>query len=96
MSNNHLFGPSHPRSLIPELSRQFFQQGWCSGNSGGISVRQGNNIYMAPAEVQKERLEHDDLFVLKPDGSTSQAPPAEKKLTLSQSAPLFMNAYKGN
>ena len=53
-------------------------------------------IYVAPSGVQKERLEAEDLFVLKNDGSISQSPPADRKLTLSQCTPLFMNAYKGN
>lgn len=54
-----------------------------------------NMLYVAPSGVQKERLEADDLFVLKLDGSISQAPPMDRKLTLSQCTPLFMNAYKG-
>jgi methylthioribulose-1-phosphate dehydratase len=94
-NNEHLFQPNHPRRLIPELCRHFYDQGWFSGTGGGISIKQGNNIYVAPSAVQKERLEPNDLFILKPDGSVSQSPPAEKNLTLSQCTPLFMNAYKG-
>lgn len=52
-------------------------------------------IYVAPSGVQKERLDASDLFVLKNDGSVSQYPPQERKLTLSQCTPLFMNAFKG-
>ena len=52
-------------------------------------------IYVAPSGVQKERLDASDLFVLKSDGSVSQYPPQERKLTLSQCTPLFMNAFKG-
>ena len=52
-----------------------------------------DKIYVAPSGVQKERLKPDDLFVLNADGSVSQNPPDEKKLSLSQCTPLFMNAY---
>ena len=50
---------------------------------------------MAPSAVQKERLEPDDLFILKADGSIMQSPAAEKNLKLSQCTPLFMNAFTG-
>ena len=40
-------------------------------------------------------MDANDLFILKPDGSVTQTPPADRKLTLSQCTPLFMNAYKG-
>jgi methylthioribulose-1-phosphate dehydratase len=93
--SNHLFHAEHPRRLIPELCQQFYDQGWFSGTGGGISIKQGGIIYVAPSGVQKERLEPSDLFTLKPDGAVSQSPPPEKKLTLSQCTPLFMNAYKG-
>jgi methylthioribulose-1-phosphate dehydratase len=89
-----LFHPGHPRRLIPELCRHFYHQGWFTGTGGGISIKQGANIYVAPSAVQKERLEADDLFVLKADGSVSQSPAESKKLHLSQCTPLFMNAYK--
>ncbi|TNN46933.1 Methylthioribulose-1-phosphate dehydratase [Liparis tanakae] len=31
----------HPRVLIPELCRLFYQLGWVTGTGGGISVRRG-------------------------------------------------------
>lgn len=31
----------HPRVLIPELCRLFYQLGWVTGTGGGISLRQG-------------------------------------------------------
>ncbi len=54
-------------------------------------------IYIAPSGVQKERLVPRDLFTLDEDGAiVSDAPnKAEKKLSLSQCTPLFMNAYLG-
>lgn len=92
-SAQDLFHALHPRRLIPELCHLFYHQGWFSGTGGGISIKQGSNIYVAPSGVQKERLEHDDLFLLKADGSIAQSPPQEKNLSLSQCTPLFMNAY---
>ncbi len=57
-------------------------------------MKQGANIYLTACGAQKERLEPDDLFVLKPDGTVSQHPPEGRKLILSTVAPIFMNAYK--
>lgn len=31
----------HPRLLIPELCRLFYQLGWVTGTGGGISLRRG-------------------------------------------------------
>eukprot|EP00094_Tigriopus_californicus_P005228 TCALIF_05041-PA protein Name:"Similar to AGAP000470 Probable methylthioribulose-1-phosphate dehydratase (Anopheles gambiae)" AED:0.14 eAED:0.14 QI:199/0.75/0.6/1/1/1/5/0/447 len=93
-SAQDLFHALHPRRLIPELCHLFYHQGWFSGTGGGVSIKQGSNIYVAPSGVQKERLEHDDLFLLKGDGSIAQSPPQEKNLSLSQCTPLFMNAYQ--
>lgn len=82
-----------PRTLIPELCRQFYAQGWVSGTGGGISVRRGDRIFMAPSGVQKERLRPEDLFELDLEGNVV-ARPADPGLKLSACAPLFLNAYR--
>lgn len=82
-----------PRSLIVELCRQFYQQGWVSGTGGGISIREGEAVYIAPSGVQKERMRPEDLFVLDADGSVVEAP-ADPALRVSACAPLFYNAYR--
>ncbi|KAM7015330.1 methylthioribulose-1-phosphate dehydratase isoform 1-T1 [Tautogolabrus adspersus] len=52
----------HPRLLIPELCRLFYQLGWVTGTGGGISLKRGDQIYIAPSGVQKERIQVS-LFV---------------------------------
>ncbi|KAJ2484484.1 Methylthioribulose-1-phosphate dehydratase, partial [Coemansia sp. RSA 2050] len=52
----------HPANLIPELCRQFYRLGWVTGTGGGISIRSGNNVFIAPSGVQKERISPSDLF----------------------------------
>ncbi|KAM3957076.1 putative methylthioribulose-1-phosphate dehydratase [Aphomia sociella] len=86
--------PEHPRNLIPELCKQFYHLGWVTGTGGGISIKEGDNIYIAPSGVQKERMKHDDLFVQTIDDEDLELPPAEKKLKKSQCTPLFMLAYR--
>ncbi len=80
------------RNLICELCGQFYQWGWATGTGGGISVRSGEKIYMAPSGVQKEKLEPDDIFVLNLNGDVMKSP--EKNLTVSACKPLFMHAYQ--
>lgn len=80
------------RELVCELCRNFYALGWASGTGGGISIREGDHIYMAPSGVQKERLNPDDIFVLDSDGGIVEEP--GRGLKLSQCAPLFMHAYK--
>ncbi|MEM9488687.1 MAG: methylthioribulose 1-phosphate dehydratase [Myxococcota bacterium] len=82
-----------PRAVIVELCRQFYTQGWVSGTGGGISIRDGERVYMAPSGVQKERLEPHNLFVLDMSGEVVEAP-ADRSLRLSACAPLFYNAFR--
>jgi hypothetical protein len=34
--------PEHPRNLIPELCRNFYDLGWVTGTGGGIAIKQGS------------------------------------------------------
>lgn len=43
--------------------------------------------------MQKERIQHDDIFVQDIEGHDLELPPPEKKLRKSQCTPLFMCAY---
>ena len=83
----------NPRSVIVELCRQMYGLGWATGTGGGISVREGDRVYMAPSGVQKERLREEDIFVLDPQGEVLEAP-ATPGLKVSECAPLFFNAYR--
>ncbi|MCB9549655.1 MAG: methylthioribulose 1-phosphate dehydratase [Myxococcales bacterium] len=82
-----------PRQLVVDLCRQFYFQGWCTGTGGGISVRDGDRIYIAPSGVQKERIGTADLFVVDMEGAIIQRP-ANPKLGISACTPLFLNAYR--
>ncbi|KAF4531592.1 hypothetical protein B566_EDAN010058 [Ephemera danica] len=83
-----------PRQLIPQLCKLFYGLGWVTGSGGGISIRQGNNIFIAPSGVQKECIKPEDLFVQTLEGEDIAVPPKEKKLKKSQCTPLFMCAYR--
>lgn len=86
--------PEHPRKLIPELCHQFYHLGWVTGTGGGISIKEGDKIYIAPSGVQKERMKSDDLFVQTINDEDLELPPPEKNLKKSQCTPLFMLAYR--
>ncbi len=82
-----------PRDIIVELCKQFYLQGWVSGTGGGISIRQGDDVFMAPSGVQKERLQPDDMFVLDRNAEVVSRP-TNPALKVSQCAPLFFNAFR--
>ncbi|MCO4763550.1 MAG: methylthioribulose 1-phosphate dehydratase [Myxococcales bacterium] len=84
-------GQPSVRERICELCRLFYNFGWASGTGGGIALREGNTLYMAPSGVEKERLQPQDIFELDLDGSITQAPDKPAKLTAC--APLFMAAF---
>lgn len=83
----------HPRNLIPELCKLFYNLGWVTGTGGGISIKHGDEIYIAPSGVQKERIKPEDLFVQDIHGNDLELPQPSKKLKKSQCTPLFMCAY---
>lgn len=82
-----------PRERIVELCRQFYAQGWVSGTGGGLSMRDGDRIYVAPSGVQKERMAPEDLFVIDEDGEILERP-ADQGLKISACTPLFLNAFR--
>jgi methylthioribulose-1-phosphate dehydratase len=84
--------PQQTRELVCELCRNFYNLGWASGTGGGISIKEGGKIYMAPSGVQKERLKPENIFVLDDQGETLEEP--GQGLKLSQCSPLFMHAYQ--
>ena len=75
------------RERIVELCRDFYRLGWVSGTGGGMSIKQGDRIFMAPSGVQKERLRPADIFVLDRHGDVVERP-ADASLKLSACAPL--------
>lgn len=85
--------PLHPANLIPELCRLFYQLGWVTGTGGGISLRNGDLVYIAPSGVQKERILPEDIFVLLRSTREHLRSP-EKPLKQSACTPLFFNAYE--
>ncbi|XP_057667716.1 methylthioribulose-1-phosphate dehydratase [Diorhabda carinulata] len=90
---NPKYSEEHPKNLIPELCRQFYDLGWVTGTGGGISIKYEEKIYIAPSAVQKERIKPEDMFVQTIDNKDLELPPPEKKLKKSQCTPLFMCAY---
>ncbi|XP_041471580.1 uncharacterized protein LOC121421047 [Lytechinus variegatus] len=92
-SNPYEMIKEHPRSLIPELLKQFYGLGWVTGTGGGISIKYGDEIFIAPSGVQKERVQPEDLFVTNLQEEDVSGPPPSKKLKKSQCTPLFMSCY---
>lgn len=89
------------KALVCELCASFYRLGWVSGTGGGLSIRVGDRIVMAPSGVQKERMAPDDLFLL--DGASGDVleapapkPPPARPPKLSECAPLFMAVSCGN
>ncbi|KAJ2936452.1 hypothetical protein H1R20_g642, partial [Candolleomyces eurysporus] len=93
--------PLHPANLIPELCRAFYHLGWVTGTGGGICIRQGEIVYIAPSGVQKERIKPTDIFVL-PFPQPQQPSPHTDRIFLrrpcsglkeSACTPLFWNSF---
>ena len=54
----------HPANHICALCRKFYDHGWVTGTGGGVSIRDGKHIFIAPSGVQKELLRPTDIFVM--------------------------------
>ena len=80
-------------SLVCDLARQFYELGWVTGTGGGICIRDGEHVIVAPSGVQKERMTPDQMFTLSIDGSVINGP-ADASLRPSECTTLFMAAIR--
>lgn len=89
--------PNHPASLICELCRLFYTNGWVTGTGGGVSIRDvhgpnPNIVYIAPLGIQKERLRPREMFVAELPGRILHTPnDGEGQARLS---PDLVNLFK--
>ena len=79
------------RALICDLSRTFYDLGWASGTGGGICIREGDRVVIAPSGVQKERMTPEQMFTLALDGSILTRPD-DPSLRPSECSSLFLKA----
>ncbi len=80
-----------PRTLICELGRAFYGLGWVSGTGGGICIRDGEQVLVAPSGVQKERMGPEQMFALGLDGKIVTRPD-DPALRPSECSELFLKA----
>lgn len=87
------FGPNHPATLISELCKLFYQNGWVTGTGGGISIRDVENdpkiVYIAPSGIQKERLSPDEMYVVELPGKILQSPNDDESRVPNLDLPQF-------
>ena len=79
------------RFLICDLARSFYDLGWASGTGGGICIREGDHVVMAPSAVQKERMRPEQMFTIALDGSVISGPD-DPALRPSECSSLFLKA----
>ncbi len=90
MHNTHV--PTRDvRVLICELARGFYDLGWASGTGGGICIRDGDRVVIAPSGVQKERMLPEQMFTIALDG-TILTRPEDPSLRPSECSSLFLKA----
>jgi methylthioribulose-1-phosphate dehydratase len=80
-------------SLICDLARQFYDLGWVTGTGGGICIREGDRVIIAPSGVQKERMTPDQMFTFSIDGTLLDRP-RDPELRPSECTSLFMAAIR--
>jgi methylthioribulose-1-phosphate dehydratase len=83
--------PQDTRELICDLARSFYGLGWASGTGGGICIRDGDHVVIAPSGVQKERMRPEQMFTLALDGSILSRPD-DPALRPSECSSLFLKA----
>lgn len=79
--------------LVCELGRLFYDLGWASGTGGGICIREGEHIVIAPSGVQKERMRVEQMFTVALDGSVVTRP-ADPALRPSECTSLFLKPIR--
>lgn len=83
--------PLDPRTLICDLARAFYDLGWVTGTGGGICIRTGDRVVIAPSGVQKERMLPGQMFTMALDG-TVLTRPDDPELRPSECTSLFLKA----
>lgn len=78
-------------ALVCDLARSFYSLGWVSGTGGGICIRDGEHVVIAPSGVQKERMLPEQMFTMALDGSIVRSP-ADETLRPSECSSLFLKA----
>lgn len=78
-------------TLICDLARSFYALGWASGTGGGICIRDGDRVIVAPSGVQKERMQPEQMFAIALDGSVLERPD-DLSLRPSECSSLFLKA----
>jgi methylthioribulose-1-phosphate dehydratase len=78
-------------ALLCDLARSFYELGWVSGTGGGICIRDGDRVVIAPSGVQKERMRPEQMFTLARDGSIL-CRPSDASLQPSECTALFLKA----
>ena len=79
--------------LICDLGREFYRLGWATGTGGGICIREGDEVIVAPSGVQKERMTPEQMFTLSIDGAIVSRP-SDPELRPSECSSLFMAAIR--
>ena len=80
-----------PRALICDLAKSFYDLGWVTGTGGGICIRDGDRVVMAPSGVQKERMRPEQMFTIALDGAVLSRPD-DIALQPSECSSLFLKA----
>jgi methylthioribulose-1-phosphate dehydratase len=80
-------------SIICDLARQFYDLGWVTGTGGGICIREGDHVLVAPSGVQKERMTPEQMFTMSIEGDVIQRP-ADPTLRPSDCSSLFLAAIR--
>jgi methylthioribulose-1-phosphate dehydratase len=86
--------PDEARAVIVALCRRFYELGWVSGTGGGVSIRLGERVFMAPSGVQKEMIEPAWIYELDLAGDVVTGPDSSLGFTVSQCRPLFLAAMR--
>jgi methylthioribulose-1-phosphate dehydratase len=79
--------------LICDLGRELYRLGWATGTGGGICIREGDEVIVAPSGVQKERMTPEQMFTLSIDGAIVRRPD-DPSLRPSECSSLFMAAIR--
>ncbi|MBM4280877.1 MAG: methylthioribulose 1-phosphate dehydratase [Deltaproteobacteria bacterium] len=82
------------RAVIAALCQRFYAAGWVSGTGGGVSLRLGDRVFMAPSGVQKEMIQPDWIYELNRKGDIVAGPDPALGFTVSQCRPLFLAAMR--
>ncbi|CAJ0935215.1 unnamed protein product, partial [Mesorhabditis belari] len=77
-----------------DLMKHFYKKDWMTGTGGAMGIRIGDELWISPSGVQKERIKPSDIFIYDFKTLTILQQPKNQRIKASACGHLFVEIMK--